>query len=186
MRIKSYIVLIVGILLLIISILSKSLIPTKESVMDSMADFTHINTDGEKSYLYIDFVSFGKDNLFVVYKGDEEYVVKVSDKLVDKMGTTEFDGDRYKLVGISREFDSQTNNDLIAMHNEKYEYSTESQVNEETVNNLYGRYFLEVNKIEDDVSIGMRARDFRTLVIDISIVLIAAGVILFINEKKGF
>ena len=180
MKKKEFIFLAVGIVMIVLSIIIRNIIPTKESIKKSMSEITEVTKENVKSYFYPDTILTKIGNNYLVYKDDNRTVIRINEDLVSEMDETPFNGIRYKLVGVSKKLTDEQIDELLKYHNEVYSYSNESQIERDDVEAAYGPYYLEVDSIVDDWTIGNVGKQIANILLEIGIVLSLLGLILSI------
>ena len=183
MKNKEYILLILGIILLIISIVLKANIPTKESSIENMTEMTLVNEENKESYFYPETILDNIGNLYIVYKGNDSVFLLISDELKEEFSSTPFDGRRYKVVGTSKQFNSEQKNSLVKYNNDKYFYSMGSQITLDEVDDIFGKYYLDVEKIVDDWTIGSVNKQISNVLLEIGVASMIVGIIFIVIKK---
>lgn len=171
MKINKFIFLGLGVLLIVLSFVIRGFKVTVESSIDGLKEYRSTNSEGEESYMYIDFISSNNDNMFIVYKDNTQYAVKVKSSLIDKMNDTKFDGKTIKLVGKTSSYSQEDKEKIAKSNNDKYSESMESQMNADEVTKFFGNYYLEVNKIVDDSLLGQTNKSICNLFLEMGIIL---------------
>ena len=171
MKINKFIILGLGVLLIILSFVIRGFKVTVEGSIDGLKEYRSTNTENEEAYMYIDFISSHNDNMFIVYKDNVQYAIKVKSGLVNKMLDTRFDGKTIKLVGKTSAYSQEDKAALAKSNNDKYSESQESQIDADEVTKFFGNYYLEVNKIVDDTLLGETNKSICNLLLEMGIVL---------------
>lgn len=185
MKSKEYILAAVGVVLIIISIILHSIIPTKESEMERLTFINDVTNENEEVYIYPDTVTEKIDNFYIVFNKDKSATIKVNEKLAKMIDETDFSKNRYKIIGISKKFTDDEEEKLFNSYNEKYFYSVESQIERDEVESIYGSFYLDASDVVDDWTIGMIEKQTANLFLEAGAILIILDLLfVFINKKR--
>lgn len=171
---KKFILLIIGIILLIISAIVNSTALSDKKALDDSADFEVVESSNEKAHLTIDSIELKKGNFYIVRNSGILYVIANNEVLDEAL--TEDDATYKTLFGTSEIINESMKNEIIRTYGEDEFYD------EEVFEDMFGTYYLNVEKVYD-------IRDNTNPLRDVSSMLFEAGiafVVIFIVFSTDF
>ena len=179
---KNIIILfVVGLVLVITSFVFANLSNhALEREMDLLTNFDKVMGPDTKSYLYVDDVTYDTDLYSIVYVGDALYVVRFNG-----LDTSNITNKNIRIVGLSKALETSQKEALLKMHNGEGE-EPDSQITIDDVEEVYGKYFLDVEKIVNDLDAGNTYDLIREIFLNVGLALMIFGAFkLIIYIKSG-
>ena len=181
MKIKNIYFLIIGIACIIVSILLNVFASSSfERINNNYKELSKVNKENEKTYLYFDDIMVNYDIYYIVTMDENMYVLKSNINLKKY----EFDGKYTRVIGSSHKFNETLRAKIEKIYDDYFEEFDEPDDEELSFDDIFGLYYLEVDKVIDDTSLGNTTSVFSSLLLDIGIVLIVVLILKVLIERK--
>ena len=128
------------------------------------------NSQVDDAYIYIDEVSEDNNGYAIVFDDTEPLVVYLNDDLSIKIKDYSFDSRTIKLVGDSKKITTDVMNKILAIYNKESNVGDEDYLSSDSFTEVFGTYYLDVDRIEDDNELHKTSAFFSGLFLDISLV----------------
>ena len=181
MKIKSIYFLIIGIVCIIVSILLNVFASSSfERINNNYKELSKVKKENEKAYLFFDDIMVNSDNYYIVTIDENMYILKSKINLKKY----EFDGKYTRVIGSSHKFSETLRAKIEKIYDDYFDEFDEPDDEELSFNDIFGLYYLEVDKVIDDTSLGNSIGSFASLLLDIGIVLIVVLILKIVIERK--
>ena len=181
MKIKNIYFLIIGIVCIIISIVLSVYVSNLESrINNNYKELSKVNKENEKTYLYFDNIMVNSGDYYIVTMDENIYVLKSNINLKKY----EFDGKYIRVIGYSHKFDDSSSLKVEKIYDDYFDDFDEPDDEEVSFSDIFGSYYLEVDKVIDDTSLGNTISSFSNLLLDIGIILLAVLILKVLIERK--
>ena len=144
------------------------------------------STENNKdAYIYIDYISEGKDNYYIVFDKENPYVIYLSDELFNKIKDYDLENRNIKIVGDSYIIDDKIKEKILTIYNKGTVIGDEEYLSESYFEDIFGKYYLKVLKIEDNHELYKTPSFLSSLFLDISLVsLLILGFKIILDRSK--
>ena len=155
-----------------------------ENSRNSLNKFSREN-NYKDSYIYIDYLSENNKGYIIAFDDSEPSVVYLSDKLLDEIKEYNYDNRNIKLVGDSLEITDEIKNNILTIYNQDSIEEEEDYLKKEDFSSVFGSFYLNVDRIEDDNTLYKRPSFLSSLFLDISLVsLLVLGFKIILDRRK--
>ena len=181
MEIKNNYLLIAGIVVIVLSIIFRVYSSSSlDRINNKYTDLAKVQNENDKSYLYVEEIILSNGDFYVVGVGENLYVIKSKSNLRN----IDFDGKYTRIIGESKSFNNEETIEILELYNAYNVDMEEFKISIDEFNNEFGNYYLDMDKILDDSSLGTLSKSFSSLLLDCGIALLAVYVLRIIIERK--
>ena len=140
-----------------------------ENRIKSLRKFSNAN-GYTNSYIYIDYLGEAKDGYAIVFDGEDPYIAYFNDNLLSKIKEYNLDNRNIKIVGDGSAINDKIQDTILSIYNKDTVEGDEDYLSKTGFSNVFGDYYLYVDKIEDDHTLHKTPSFLSSLFLDLSLV----------------
>ena len=139
----------------------------------------------DESYLNIDYLVKDNEDYTIVFFDSVPYVVSFNKKIQKELNDIDLNNEMIKLVGSSKTIDNSVMDTILKIYNKDAVEGTEDYLNKKDFNNIFGKYYMKIDKIISSRNTNQKSSFLSSLFLDLSLVsLFILGLKLMIEKRQ--